>query len=73
MADRRENEAKASDRVIVENYFVSCTEGDEVGSPSAERARSEGALGGCRETTRKGPVRGRARSAVWKVREKEWE
>ena len=31
---------------------VSCTEGDEVGSPSAELARSEGALVGCRETTR---------------------
>ena len=52
---------------------LSCTEGDEVGSSSAELARSEGALVGCRETTRKGPVRGRARSAVGKVREKEWE
>ena len=52
---------------------MSCTEGDEVGSPSAEHARSEGALMGCRETTRKGPVRGRARSAVEKVRKKEWE
>ena len=49
---------------------VSRTEGDEVGSPSAELARSEGALVGCRETTRKGPVRGRARSAVEIVREK---
>ena len=52
---------------------LSCTEGDAVGSSSAERARSESALGGYRETTRKGPVRGRARSAVGKVREKEWE
>ena len=51
---------------------MSCTEGDEVGSPSAELARLEAALVGCRETTRKGPVRGRARSAVGKVREKEW-
>ena len=48
---------------------MSCTEGDEVGSPSAELARSGGALVGCRETTRKGPVRGRARSAVENVRE----
>ena len=31
---------------------VSGTEGDEVGSPSAELARSGGALVGCRETTR---------------------
>ena len=52
---------------------VSCTEGDEVGSPSADHARSEGALVGCRKTTRKGLVRGRARSALEKVRGKEWE
>ena len=41
-----------------------------MGSPSAELARSGGALVGFRETTRKGPVRGRAQSAVGKVREK---
>ena len=38
--------------------------------PAAEHERSEGALVGCRETTRKGLVRGRARTAVEKVREK---
>ena len=38
--------------------MLSCTEGDEVGSPSAERARSGGACRGVRETTRKGTSTG---------------
>ena len=43
---------------------LSCTEGDEVGSSSAERARSGARVGGFGRPPVKEPVRGRARCAV---------
>ena len=49
---------------------MSCTEGDEAGSPSAERARSGAWVGRFGRPPVKEPVRGRARSAVEIVREK---
>ena len=43
---------------------MSCTEGDEVGSPSAERGRSGARVGGFGRPPVKELVRGRARCAV---------